>query len=202
MVQSQDIQDFPRTMRDSVTTLPYRAGGSSTLTAAQVATVVLVTDLRRFENTVAFVLGTHDGGDDSSTFTVSGADFIAWGVQIGDTLDNTNATDGLAGKIIEVNATSLEYDSDTAWDDGDEGQVDKTIAFQSARATEIRALRIVADSAIYVRFDGAVSDVYHDVQLAANEVYEVDNVRIVNRIVVTGTDATSTPTVRWTVWGV
>lgn len=197
--------DFPKTVKDSVTTLPFMKGGSVTLaTTAVDENIVLVSDLRRFENTLVVATGVDDGAGNAAFLTDSVGDFINKGVQVGDTVNNT--TDGSSATITAVTATvisgTLSGGTGDDWDVSDEYTIDKTLTHQSSRATEIRRVSFICDLACYIRFDGDASATNFHVELAAGESYYEDNLRIVSRVSFIQKTGVETPTVRFTVYGV
>ena len=143
-------QDFPYPVRESVTTLPFHAGGTRVLAAGAVEDLVKVADLRRFENMAAVALGTHSGAA-GAALEDSGAEFVAWGVEVGDTL--FNLTQVISGPITAVSGTELTAEG-VAWVANDEYRVDKTTEFSGARPVEIRRVSLITDRPIYIRYDG------------------------------------------------
>ena len=201
-IRGGDQQDFPIPMRESITTLPFHAGGSVTLTAGEASDLVKVSELRRFENMLAIARGSHTGSNNATTVTDSNADFLDWGVEPGDTVINRTKTPNTSAEILSVTATTLETESQD-WDASDVYVVDKTVSHQYARAIEIRRITIVSDEPIYIRFDGAPDSTDgYDVELTSDEAYLDEHIRIVSRVAVIGVDATDTPKVRWTAWGI
>ena len=199
-VRRQGEQDFPLPLQESVTPLPFHAGGSFTLVANEIRDLVRVSDLRRFENMGAVARGAHDGAANAAELADSSADFRAWGIEVGDELSNT--TSGVSGVITFVIPTSLTADGVT-WDVGDAYVVNKQTTYLSARAIEIRKFSITADRPIYVRYDGApdATDGY-DVEIEAGETYYEEHIRIASRLVARAVTGTDTPKVRFTAWGI
>jgi hypothetical protein len=180
-------------------------GGSKTLTTTAVdENIVLVSALRRFENTLIVATGTHTGANNAAVLTDSAGDFINKGVQVGDTVNNT--TDVSSAVITAVTATTitgvLSGGTDDDWDSTDAYTVDKTVTHQNARATEIRKVAFITDLACYIRFDGDASATNFTVELAAGEAYSDENIRIASRISFIQKTGVETPTVRFAVYGV
>ena len=200
-----DIQDFPRPVKDSLTVLPFVTGGESQLAVTDVPDdLVLVSALRRFENRVRIAEGTHTGGNNVALLTDSTADFINWGVQVGDKVRNT--TDGSEATITAVTATTLagalSGGTQDDWDTGEAYQVDKILCHQSARAQEIRKIRITTDLDIYVEIDGEASSASHLVRVNAGAALNEDGIRAVSRISFINVTTSEQPTVLWYVWGI
>ena len=149
--------------------------------------------------------GTHTGSANASVLTDAAAMFGDWGVEVGDEVQNT--TDGSVGLITALTATTLTVNlaggADDDWDASDAYVVNKKISHQHARAVEIRKFSLFTDAAIYVRYDGTpnATDGF-DVEVNADEGYFEENVRVASRIAIIGVDASTTPRVRWTVWGI
>lgn len=80
--------------------------------------------------------------------------------------------------------------------------VNKRVSHRFASPLEIRRMSIISDQAIYLRLDGHPSSEYHDAQVNAGEAYWIEHVRVVSRVAVIGVSPSTTPTVRWTAWGV
>ena len=197
-VQQLGEQDFPLTVRDSVTTLPFHAGGSVTLTAGQVIDVVHVADLRRFESLQAYARGTHTGGAGAQPED-SVANFIAWGVQVGDIFEDRTITENLVVQAV-IDETHLVVDDPSNVGSGDTYVLNKAV---NAIAETIRKFSITADQDILVRYDGTVDETDgYDVEVVAGESYYDENVRIAVRISVKAVSASATPKVRFTAWGV
>ena len=196
----QDELDFPKTIRDSVTTLPFHSGGTITLTAGEASNLFRVKDLRRFENSDAVVRGSHTGSANAVVLTDSDASFLEDGIEVGDELENTTAS--TSGTVTAVTDTTLTTDGQT-WAANANYVVNKRVAFKNARAIEVRKFSITTDLSIYIRLDGTpdATDGF-DIELGADESYFADSIRVVGRVSVKGVSATETPKVRWTAWGV
>lgn len=203
-VYHNDEADFPMTVKESLTVLPFKAGGTTTLGTTDVKEdLVLVSALRRFENDV-IAAGTHTGSNNASTLTDSAADFLNWGVEVGDTIANT--TDGSSGTITAVTATTISValsgGTDDDFDTSDAYTITKALSHQGSRAQMIRKVRIITDLECYIKFDGDASASDHDVHLEAGEAFNDENIRIVSRISVINVVTSETPEFRWLVWGV
>ncbi len=195
--------DFPRSVKDSVTTLPFRTGGEVTLATTDVdETLVLVSDLRRFENETNVATGADTGAGNLAFLTDSAGDFINKGIEVGDTV--TNDTKSETAVITAVTATIITgvLSGAADWDNGDLYSIDKTFSHQNARAQEIRRLRITTNQDIYVRYDGDASAGQHDLRVDAGEAINEDNIRIVSRISIINVTNPETPVVRFSVAGV
>ena len=199
-VRRDGEQDFPYTLRESVTPLPFHKGGTTTLTAGEAVTLVYVKGLRRFENADAVVRGIHTGNDDALVLTDSNATFDDDGIDIGDELVNTSKN--TTGTVTAITNTTLTTDGQE-WDNTDTYVVNKRGPREYNRAVEIRKFSLITDEAIYLRYDGTPhgTDGF-DVEIDSGEDYSEENIRIVGRLAAVGVDATTTPKVRWTVWGV
>ena len=196
--------DFPKTVRESVTTLPYSAGGTILLGTTNVReNIVLVGDLRRFENS-AIARGTHTGAANQAVLTDADASFIDAGVEIGDLI--TNSTDGSSATITALTATTitgvLAGGTDDDWDASDVYAITAIGSHVNGRATEIREITLITDADAWIKFDGDAGSADHTVHLEVGEAYNKSNIRIVARISFVNTTGVETPTVRWTVWGV
>ncbi len=196
--------DFPKTVRESVTTMPYSAGGTILLgTTDERENIVLVSDLRRFENS-AIARGVQTGGDAQALLTDALGSFIDSGVEVGDLV--TNSTDGSSATITALTATTitatLAGGSNDDWDDDDVYAITAVGSHANGRASEIREVTLITDLDVWIKFDGDASVTDHTVHLEAGEAYNKSNIRIVGRINFVNTTGTETPTVRWTVWGV
>lgn len=198
-VQSQDIQDYPKTVRDAVTPLPFHHGGSTTLVAGTVGDVLKVSELRRFENADSIVTGTHNGGASTQILIDSTATFVQHGVVPGDEVVISTVAYG----VLAVTETTLTLADETlTLANTDTYVVNKRASLQGARAIEVRKFSVVTDSPIYLRLDGEASVTRHDAELNANETYLEDNVRVISRISAIGVSSTTTPKVRFTAWGI
>lgn len=198
-VRSHGEPDYPLQINESVTPLPFHYGSTITMTAGEESTLAKVSDLRRFENMEEVVRGTHTGATSTTTLTDSNADFIDWGIQVGDEV--TNVTDSTSAIIDTVTATTLTTDG-VSWDQNDVYTIDKKVSHQFARAIEIRRLSIRTNEDIYVRFDGSPSATLYDVRISRNEGYFIENIRIAVRIAALGVSDTSTPEIDIVVWGI
>jgi hypothetical protein len=74
------------------------------------------------------ILGTHNGGNDSTTLDDDTADFVKWGVAVGDTVNNL--TDGCTGVITEITSSikitiggGLSGGTDNDFDTDDEYEI-------------------------------------------------------------------------------
>lgn len=202
-ISQEEGGDFPRSVRDSVTTLPFRNGGEVTLSTTDVdETLVLVSALRRFENETNVATGADTGAGNLAVLTDSTGDFINKGIEVGDTVSND--TKGETATITAVTATIITgiLSSGADWDNGNTYSIDKTKTHQNARAQEIRRLRITTNQDIYVRYDGDASAGQHDLRVDAGEAINEDNIRIVSRISIINVTNPETPTVRFSVAGV
>lgn len=199
-VQTQDEQDFPRTVRDAVTTLPYHAGGRETLTAGASLDLVRTDDLRRFENMDAVIRGTHTGANNATTLTDSEADFLRDGVVEGDFLENV--TQSSEEMITAIANTVLTTDGVQEFDASDVYLIHKRASHRDARAVEIRKLSLISDQAIYVRFDGEAHEDYFDVYVPADQTYWEADIRVVTRVSVIAVNSSEAPSVGWTAWGI
>lgn len=201
---TNDERDFPRTVRDSVTILPFRNGGEVQLGVTDVdETLVLVSALRRFENDTNIATGAHTGGNNEAVLADSAGDFINKGVEVGDTVFND--TDGSQAIVTAVTATTvtgiLSGGTDDDWDTSDAYSIDKTVSHQNSRAIEIRRLRITTDLDIYLRYDGDASSGQHDIRINAGESINEDSLRVVSRISFINVTNPEVPTVRFSVFG-
>ena len=196
--------DFPMTVRESLTILPFRAGGETLITATNVDEIlVLVSALRRFENDTNVATGAHTGGANAAVLTDSAGNFLNKGIAPGDLINND--TDGSSTTITAVTATTvtgiLAGGTDDDWDNGDLYSIDKVTEHAAGRATLIRRLRITADLDIYVRYDGDASAGQHSIRIDAGEAINEDGFRIISGISFINAVADETPTVRWSVAG-
>ena len=193
-------QDYPITVRESVTPLPFFLGGTTTLTAGEISDLVKVSDLRRFENSDSVARGTHTGSDGDSVLTDSDADFINWGIEVGDELVNETAS--TTGTIIDLTSTTVTTENQT-WASNANYTINKRAHYLGARAIEIRKFSVSTDIPIYLRLDGApdATDGF-TVELERDDTYFEVNVRVASRIAVVGVSSTTTPKVRWTAWGI
>ena len=203
-LRSDDEQD-EYTVREAVQLLKFSKGFEKQLAVTDVdENLVLVSDLRRFENEDNFATGTHTGGNNVAVLTDSAGDFINKGVQVGDTI--TNDTDGSSGVITAFTATTitttLAGGTDDDWDTNDEYSIDKTVSHQSAGAVEVRKVRIVTDLDCYVRFDGDASSTAFTCRLNAGEALNEDDVRVVSRISFINVTTGEQPTLRGWVFGI
>jgi hypothetical protein len=108
-------QDYPKSVKESASTLPFKAGGTFTLAVAGTRqNLVFVDDLRRFENDIIAAGlktrvdisdGTHTGGANEAVLTDAAASFIVEGVQVGDRV--RNVTDGSSAIITARTATTI-----------------------------------------------------------------------------------------------
>ena len=200
-IRNNNELDYPLTVRDAVTTLPFHYGGAVTLTAGQESDIVKVSDLRRFENMEEVASGTHTGSSSTDTLEDSTASFVDWGVQVGDTVYNETASPVTSSLITSVSATELGTDGIT-WASGNSYTVDKTKSHQGARAVEIRKFSILSDLGIYVRFDGSPSADLFSVEIPADEGYFAENVRVVSRISAINITSGQTPKINIVCWGI
>ncbi len=204
-LHKHDEMDFPKTVKDSVTTLPFFSGDTTQLgTTAIPQDLVLVSALRRFENKTFIAEGLHTAAGNAAVLTDSTGDFLNWGVEVGDTVFND--TDSSSTTITAVTATTitgvLAGGTDDDWDTSDVYHVNKAVSHQAAKAEEIRKIRIITDQECYIRFDGEASATRHDIHLNAGDSFNEDNIRIISRISFINVQSTETPTLRWTVYGV
>ncbi|KKN86838.1 hypothetical protein LCGC14_0263970 [marine sediment metagenome] len=203
-IRNPDQIDYPRHVKDSVTTLPFFIGDETTLATTDVdETLVKVSALRRFENLSAFATGTHTGGAGAAVLTDSAGDFLDKGVEVGDTVNNT--PDGSSATITAVTSTTitgvLSGGTSDDWQTGEAYTVDKGVGHQSSRAEEIRKIRIITDLDVYIRIDGDASSGSHTVRLDAGESMVEDNIRAVARISFINVTNPETPKLRWWVFG-
>lgn len=204
-IRNVDQIDYPRHVKDSVTTLPFFIGDETTLGTTNIdETLVKVSELRRFENLSAFATGAHTGGNNAVVLTDSAGDFLDKGVEVGDTVNNT--TDGSSATITAVTATTitgvLAGGAQDDWDTAETYTVDKGVSHQSSRAEEIRKIRIITNLDVYIRIDGDASSGSHTVRLDAGESMVEDNIRVVSRISFINVTNPDTPKLRWWVFGV
>ena len=190
---SGEVDGF--TVRDSVSPLVFHGGSTHSLTANTATTLLKVSDLRRYENMLAVVLGAHTGTT-GTTLADANADFGTLDVRIGDVLHNV--TQGTEGTISSVAVTSLE--AGISFDNGDSYRIDR-IGIPNAKAQYIRKFSVFTDEAIYLRYDGEASATYFDVQVNANEGYYDENIIVASHLSAIGVSATTTPTIRVTAWG-
>ena len=190
-------QDIP-TVREAVTPLFLHAGGTVTLTAGESRDIVRVANLRRFDSLPNFVRGTHDSTTVADDLVDSSADFLSWGVAVGDEIINVTQSDVHSVTRV-VSATRLEVDTTGGFANNDAYTISKTGV---ERAGHIRRFSISTDSTIYVRYDGEAHADNYDVEIAASESYFEENVFIASRISVIGASSSATPQVRYTAWGV
>lgn len=201
-INNQDEPDFPRSVKESLTTLAHKTGGETQLAVTDVdETLVLVSALRRFENDTNVATGADTGAGNAAFLTDSAGDFINKGIEVGDTV--TNDTKGETALITAITATVITgvLSGAADWDNGNTYSIDKTLSHQRDFATEIRRLRITTDLDIYVRYDGDVSAGQHDLRVNAGEAINEDNIRIVSRISFINVTNPDRPTVRFSVWG-
>ena len=200
----QDIQDFPMPVKESVTILPFFKGDETTLATTDVPEdLVLVSDLRRFENKVKAARGTHTGGNNVALLTDSTANFIKWGVQVGDLVKNiTDTSEALITGVTATTITAaLAGGTDDDWDTNDVYQVDKKLSHQGARAQIIRKIRIITDLDVYLQIDGEANSDDLLFRLDAGESFNEDSIRCVSRISFINVTNPETPALRWHVWG-
>ncbi len=206
-VSEPDEQDFPTRVIDSQSILPFFAGGESQLAVTAVPDdLVLVSTLRRFETRLFVAEGTHTpAGTSATVLTDSTGDFLNWGVEVGDTINNT--TDGSSGVIIALTATTItvtalaggtgdDFEQDDVYD------VSKTLSHQNSKAATIRKIRITTDLDCYIEFDGEADSASHIVRLNAGESLSEDHIRIVSRISFINVTGSERPTLRWYVFGI
>ncbi len=195
-------QDYPSNVKDSVSILPFKNGGTTTLACAAVAEdLVLVSSLRRFEQDI-IARGSHTTGNCSSDLVDTTQNWCEWGVIVGDVVTNTTAacTFGTISAICGNTITATMSADD--WDVNDVYFITSTPTHQCARAETIRKVRLITDLAVYIKFDGEATSADHDVHLLAGESYNDDALRIVSRVSIINVVACQTPEVRWAVNGV
>lgn len=199
-IRNQDEQDYPLPIQDSVTILPFRSGGTTTLVANTSTDIIKVGNLRRFENSDAIAKGSHDGAAAAVALSDSSASFIDWGAEVEDEVENTTAS--TSGLVTAMTNTTITVDGVT-WNANDAYTINKRKSHQWARATEIRKFSLLADEDIYFRVDGSpgVGDGF-TIELTANIAYYEEGIRVVSRVAVIGVSTTGTPTVRWAAWGI
>lgn len=198
-LRTHDEQDYPLPIRDAVTPLPFHAGGTTQLLAGTTVDLVKVSELRRFESADAVVIGTHTGAAADPSLTDDLATFGIWGVVPGDEL--VNVTQTTTGVITASTTTTLTTEGQT-WDVGDEYSVNKRASHSGARPVEIRKFSVITDQSVYIRLDGVASDTIFDAEVTSSDAYFEENIRVVSRISVRGVSTSSTPTLRWTAWGI
>ena len=198
--------DFPANVKDSVTILPFKDGGTTTLASTNVAEdLVLVSSLRRFEQDIV-ARGLHTGAGNSATLIDSTQAWCAWGVEVGDLVSNT--TDCSTATITAINLATdtitavLSGGTDNDYDACDAYNITTQISHQCSRAETIRKISIITNLAVYVKFDGEATCADHDVHLFAGESFTDDTRRIISRISFVNTTGCQTPQVRWNVTGV
>ena len=195
---NDDFLDYPKTVRDAVSPLPFHAGGLVTLTAGTPSDLFRVNALRRFENEDAICRGSHTLATASTTLTDSSASFLADGVEVGDEV--TNTVSNTSGTITDVTATTVV--STVSFSNGNTYVINKRRAFKTARAIEVRKFFVSSDKAVYIRVDGVANSSHFDIYLPANKEYAVDNVRVVGRLSALNAVSGETPKVSWTAWGI
>lgn len=198
--------DYPTNVKDSVSILPFKDGGTTTLAAAGTAEdLVLVTSLRRFEQDI-IARGTHTGAGCSATLIDSTQDWCNWGVEVGDLV--TNSTDCSTGTITAIVGTTntitapLTGGTDCDYDAADSYTISARGSHLCARAETIRRVNIITNLATYIKFDGEANACDHDVHLLAGETYNSDTERIISRINILNVTGGQTPQVRWSVRGI
>ncbi len=208
-IKSQDETDFPNSVKESQSILPFFAGGETQLGVTDVPEdLVLVSSLRRFENKTFVAEGTHTGGNNSATTLIdSTADFINWGVQAGDVVINTTDSSAVWAVDSVDSATQLTVSLTTTggvdddFDTNDVYHVNKGVSHQNARAEIIRKVRIMTDLDCYIEFDGEADSATHLVRLNAGDALDEDHIRIVSRINFINVTTGDQPTLRWYVMG-
>ena len=207
---SKDHGDFPSSVRDSQSILPFSLGGTTTLSTTDTPEdLVLVSQLRRFENKTIVARGTETtGGNSTTTITDSTADFINWGVEVGDVVTNTTDSNATWDVDAVVSATVLTVSLNTTgggdddWDASDAYTITKSVDnWLGARATSIRSVRIRTDLECWIEIDGEAGTANHLVHLLPGGVWNEDGKRIVSRISFVNSSGTDTPTLSWTVYG-
>ena len=199
-IRSQDEQDYPLPIQESLTVLPFSYGGNVTLTAGQASDIIKVSDLRRFENMDSVVIGTATAGSGADLLTDANADYINWGVVSGDEVVDSTMTSYV---ISAVTATTLSTVGHT-WADTDTYHINKRASHPTARATEIRKFSIVTDQLVYVRFDAQATSTLYHVEVGSTQTpgYYSEHTRVVSRISAIGVSSSSTPTVSIIAWGI
>ena len=202
---TNEEMDFPRAVRETVSLLPFFSGGTTTLSVTDVPEdLVLVSALRRFENRTYVAEGTHTATGNAAVLTDSTADFVNWGVGVGDTVFND--TDGSSAVITAVDATTitgvLSGGTDDDWDTSDVYHVNKTLVQQSSRAQEIRKIRIHTDLECYIAIDGEAGSTRHLYHLLAGAAINEEDIRVVSRISVINVVTGETPAFKFAVWGI
>ena len=205
----ESLQDYPNPVRESQTTLAFKLGGEDTLGVTDVPEdLVLVSALRRFENQAVVARGTETtGGSSTTTLTDSTADFLNWGVEVGDVVTNVTDSGALWNVDAIVSGTVLTVSLNTTgggdddWDSADAYTIAKRVTHQGARAQTIRKVRIVTDLDVYIAWDEEANASSHTFRLNAGEAMNEDGVRIVSRISWINVTTGETPTLRWWVLG-
>jgi hypothetical protein len=195
--------DYPKSVKESVSTLPFKAGGTFTLAVAGTRqNFVFLDDLRRFENDI-IAAGTHTGAANQAVLTDANASFINAGVEIGDRINNT--TDGSTTIITALTATTitgvLAGGGENDWDAADAYTIEALGSQLNARAEEIRKIRIATSLECYIKADGDARAGDHDFHLLAGESLSEDSVRIISRLCVVNVQVGQQPILRWWVWG-
>ncbi len=201
-IRKQNEDDFPRSVKHSVSTLPYTQGNETQLAVTDVdETLVLVSELQRFENDTDIATGADTGAGNLAVLTDSAGDFVNKGIEVGDTVSND--TKGETAIITAVTATVITgvLSGGADWDNGNLYSIDKTLSHQFARAEEIRKVRITTDLDVYIRYDGDASAGNHTIRLNAGESINEDNLRLVSRISFVNVTNPERPTLRWYVAG-
>lgn len=203
-VNSNGEVDYPKTVREAVTPLPYHGGGSVTLTADVVNDVIVVSDLRRFENSNAVVIGSHTGSNNDANLQDDNASFIDSGIQVKDHVVNISATPETTEVISAVlSETSLSTVEGLDWFADDVYVINKRRSLANDRAIEIRKFSITTDGDVYIRIDGDPDATRgFDIELLADETYYAENIRVAARLAVIPITSGATPKVRWTAWGI
>ncbi len=197
--------DFPANVKDSVTILPFKNGGTTTLSTTNVAEdLVLTSSLRRFEQDI-IARGTHTGCNCCTTSLVDSTQaWCTWGVEVGDLVTNTTAactTGTITAICLTCNTISVSMSADD-FDTSDVYNITGQISHQCARSETIRKVSIITNQPIYVKFDGEATSTDHDLHLFAGESFTDDTRRIISRISFVNTTGSQTPQVRWHVTGV
>lgn len=199
------IADYPSELKDSLSILPYKAGGTTTLGAAGVAEdLVLVDDLRRFENDI-IGRGTHTGGCASTSLVDATQAWSVWGIVPGDRV--TNECDGCSFGVI----AAIDDCTDTitvtltggCCQNFDCGDVYNILSLGGCyRANSIRDINVASSLELYGKFDGEATVCDHDFHILAGGAYNVERKRIISRISILNVVCGETPVVRFTVFGI
>ena len=134
--------------------------------------------------------GIHDGGDNATSVSDGGADFVAWDIQNGDMV--INITDGSAGLVSGVTATTLNVGSMTLGSDNDFDTDDEFVVVKNNWASDILAGTATSGSTNLVLEDSSKD--FPALGISVGMI--IDNTDDGSRGVVASIDATDTLTVK------